>query len=107
MLPWALVLNLGSMFGGWGIAKMLRLSRPKQVTIGLEVGLQNSGLAIAVATSETLLNNSELATPAATYALFSFFTAIAFGLSVNRREVQLKQILGGILPGGKKGESPS
>lgn len=102
VLPWALLLNLGSMFGGWGIAKALRMDNPKQLTIGLEVGLQNSGLAITVATSASLLNNSELAIPASTYALFSFFTAIAFGLLVNRKEVRLGEVLGGILPGNKK-----
>jgi len=101
VLPWALLLNAGSMVGGWLIAKALRMDQPKQLTIGLEVGLQNSGLAIAVATSATLLNNSEFAIPASTYALFSFFTAIIFGLIVNRKEVKLGEVIGGILPGKK------
>lgn len=97
VLPWALLLNLVGMFGGLGIAKVLRLDQPKSLTIGLEVGLQNSGLAIAVATSASLLGNPELAIPASTYALFSFFTAVAFGLIVNRKEVRLKDVFAGAL----------
>lgn len=90
VFPWVLLLNLIGMFGGLGIAKVLRLTQPMSLTIGLEVGLQNSGLAIAVATSATLLANPSLAIPASAYALFSFFTAVIFGLLVNRREVGLK-----------------
>ena len=97
VLPWALLLNLVGMFGGLGVAKVLRLDQPKSLTIGLEVGLQNSGLAIAVATSATLLGNPQLAIPASVYALCSFFTAVAFGLIVNRKEVRLRDVFAGAL----------
>lgn len=97
VLPWVFGMNLVGMFGGLGVAKILRLDQPKSLTIGLEVGLQNSGLAIAVATSATLLNNPELAIPASVYALFSFFTAVAFGLVVNRKEVRLKDVFSSAL----------
>lgn len=92
VLPWAFLLNAGAMFMGWFIAKQLRLGRNNQLTIGLEVGLQNSGLAIAVATSEFLLNNPRLAVPASVYALFSFFTAVIFGLLANQGEVKLRDL---------------
>ena len=92
VLPWALGLNLLSILFGWAIAGILRLGRANQVTIGLEVGLQNSGLAIAVATSAFLLNDPRLAIPASTYALFSFFTAVIFGLIANRKEVRLRDL---------------
>jgi len=92
VLPWALGMNMVSMFGGLGIAKLLKMERPKQLTIGLEVGLQNSGLAITVATSANLLGEPRLAVPASVYALFSFFTAVLFGLLVNRKEVSIRDI---------------
>jgi BASS family bile acid:Na+ symporter len=92
VLPWAFLLNAAAMFMGWGIAKMLKLGRNNELTIGLEVGLQNSGLAIAVATSGLLLNNPRLAVPASVYALFSFFTAVVFGLLANRGEVKFRDL---------------
>lgn len=92
VLPWALGMNLISMFGGLGIATLLGMDRPKRLTIGLEVGLQNSGLAITVATSAHLLGEPRLAVPASVYALFSFFTAVFFGLLVNRKEVTLRDM---------------
>ncbi|MEM6268414.1 MAG: bile acid:sodium symporter family protein [Bacteroidota bacterium] len=92
VLPWALLLNVTGMVFGWLVAGWLRLGRPNQLTIGLEVGLQNSGLAIAVATSAFLLNDPRLAVPASTYALFSFFTAVIFGLLINRQEVRLRDL---------------
>ena len=92
VLPWALALNFIGMFGGWGLARLFGLGRANRLTIGIEVGLQNSGLAIAVAASANLLGDPVLAIPASVYALFSFFTAILFGLLVNRREVKLKDI---------------
>ncbi len=92
VLPWALAMNIFAMFGGLGIARALRMDGPKRLTIGLEVGLQNSGLAIAVATSANLLGDPRLAVPASVYALFSFFTAVLFGLIVNRKEVKLRDM---------------
>ncbi len=92
VLPWALAMNIIAMLGGLWIAGGLGLDGPKRLTIGLEVGLQNSGLAIAVATSGNLLGDPRLAVPASVYALFSFFTAVLFGLIVNRKEVKLKDM---------------
>lgn len=92
VFPWVLLLNAVAMFGGWAIAKALRMDAAKSITIGLEVGLQNSGLAIAVATSAQLLGRPDLAVPASVYALFSFFTAVIFGLIVNRKNVRLRDL---------------
>lgn len=90
ILPWVFLLNAAAMFVGWGVAGLLRLGKANMLTIGVEVGLQNSGLAIAVATSAALLHDPRLAIPASTYALFSFFTAIAFGLIVRPPEGGLR-----------------
>lgn len=94
VLPWALLLNGLAMAAGWATAGVLRLGRPAQVTLGLEVGLHNSGLAIAVATSTYMLDNPTLAVPAATFALFSFFTAVIFGFVVNGRALDWREMFG-------------
>lgn len=92
IFPWALLLNVAGMFTGWGFAGMLRLGASSQLTLGLEAGLHNTGLAIAVASSAFMLGNATLAIPAATYAMFSVFTAVGFGLLVNGHNVKLRDI---------------
>jgi BASS family bile acid:Na+ symporter len=94
VLPWALLLNAMAMAAGWATAALLRLGRPAQVTLGLEVGLHNSGLAIAIATSQFLLNHPTAAVPASTFALFSFFTALVYGWLVNGRALDWREMLG-------------
>jgi BASS family bile acid:Na+ symporter len=92
IFPWALLLNVLGMFTGWFFAGMLRLGPRSQLTLGLEAGLHNTGLAIAVASSAFMLGNATLAIPAATYAMFSVFTAVGFGLLVNGKNVKLRDI---------------
>jgi BASS family bile acid:Na+ symporter len=50
----------------------------------VEVGIQNSTLAIAIASSPTLLNNPSMAIPAAIYSLIMFATSAAFAWLSNR-----------------------
>lgn len=83
-----LILNLGGMFIGYYIAKAFGLIKKNQITIAVEVGLQNTGLAIFVATS--LLENQRMAIPSAVYALFTFFSAAIFGFLVNKEEIMKK-----------------
>jgi bile acid:Na+ symporter, BASS family len=94
VLPWALALNALAMLAGWATAGIFRLGKPAQVTLGLEVGLHNSGLAIAIATSAFMLNNPTLAVPASTFALFSFFTAVIFGFLVQGRALDWREMFG-------------
>lgn len=79
----ALVLNVAGMFIGWGLARATKLSAADQITIGIEVGLQNSMLAITVA--GTILHNMEMAQVGVVYGSFTFFTAVIFGLVLSPR----------------------
>ncbi|MEM8160639.1 hypothetical protein Q4R47_20185, partial [Morganella morganii] len=54
------------------------------VAIGMEIGIHNGTLAIALALSPSLLNNSTMAIPPAIYGVLMFFTAAAFGWWVSR-----------------------
>lgn len=50
----------------------------------MEIGIHNGTLAIALALSPSLLNNSTMAIPPAIYGVLMFFTAAAFGWRVSR-----------------------
>jgi len=77
LIPYALMLNLFSMTAGLLVPKLFRLTKQNQYTIAVEVGLQNSTLAIFVAS--TLLGSQEMALIAVVYGSFSFFTTMLFG----------------------------
>lgn len=73
-----LSLNIFSMLAGYLMAHIFKLNIKQKITIGIEVGIQNSTLAILIAT--TILHQAEIAIPAAIYALIMFMTGavIAF-----------------------------
>ena len=77
ILPFTLMLNIIAMFSGLYVPRMLGLVLRDQATIAVDVGLQNSTLAIFVA--GILLDNFTIATVAVVYGSFTFFTTWAFG----------------------------
>jgi bile acid:Na+ symporter, BASS family len=81
----ALLFNLISLAAGYFIPLLVRLPRRQAIAIGMEVGIHNGTLAIAIASSPLLLNNLTMAMPAAVYSVIMFFTAAAFGWWVSRR----------------------
>ena len=82
LMPYALLLNALSMFLGWQVAYLTKLKRVDRYTIAIEVGLQNSALAIFVAS--TLLGNREMALVAVVYGSFTFFSTAFFGWGIKR-----------------------
>lgn len=83
--PAALVFNLASMAVGYLVPTAVRLPRRQATAIAMEIGIHNGTLAIAVASSPFLLNNSTMAIPPAIYSLIMFFTAAAFSTVMARR----------------------
>ncbi len=71
VLP-AFLLNVFTMFAGFYLAKLLRINHRGQFTIAIQVGLQNSALAIYV--SSKLLGQSDMAMVAVVYGSFTLFT---------------------------------
>jgi bile acid:Na+ symporter, BASS family len=63
---------------GFAIATLAQLGQKRAITITVEVGIQSGTLAIAIASSPTLLNNPTMAIPAAIYSLLMFGTGAAF-----------------------------
>ncbi|RUS93949.1 hypothetical protein DSM106972_094860 [Dulcicalothrix desertica PCC 7102] len=66
------LLNTLSMLAGFYIGKLFNLSIPQRICIAIEVGFQNGTLAIAITAG--LLNNPDMAVPAAIYSLFMYIT---------------------------------
>lgn len=82
IFPYALLLNASAMGIGLIIAHLVRLNVKNQYTISIEVGLQNSALAIFVAT--TLLQSHSMAMVPVVYGSFTFFSTLLFGWMVKR-----------------------
>jgi len=87
----ALLLNLGGMASGYFIGKLFTLDFRQRTTLAIETGIQNGTLAIALALSPVVLNNSVMATPAAIYSLIMFVTATAVIL-VSRKSVSQRDL---------------
>lgn len=68
------LLNTISMLAGFYVSKLLNLNTPQQICIAIEVGIQNGTLAIAITAG--LLNNPDMAVPAAVYSLFMYVTGL-------------------------------
>lgn len=82
IFPDTLLLNMLAMTAGFLVARILRLRVINQFTISIEVGLQNSALAIFVAA--TLLKSNDMALVPVVYGSFSFFSTLLFGWSVKK-----------------------
>jgi BASS family bile acid:Na+ symporter len=81
----ALVFNLVSLGAGYLVPRFLGLPKRQATAIGMEIGIHNGTLAIAVASSPLLLNNPVMAIPPAIYSLIMFFTAGAFAAFMAKR----------------------
>lgn len=74
------LLNLLGMLTGLLVSRLFQLPLAQQICIPIEVGIQNGTLAIAITAG--LLNNPDMAVPAAVYSLWmnvTGFGAILMG----------------------------
>lgn len=67
-----LILNLASMACGFLLARLFKLDLKDRITVGVELGIQNGTTALFV--SSTLLENSMMAIPAASYSILMFIS---------------------------------
>lgn len=77
-----LSLNIMALFASYFFSRWILKNNRDSYTIAIQVGLQNSALAIYVATS--LLKNPAIAVVAVIYGSFSFFTTLTFGYFANK-----------------------
>jgi BASS family bile acid:Na+ symporter len=84
-----LTLNILTMALGYGLSTLSNLDKPSSKSITVEVGIQNGTLAIAIASTPTLLNMPMMAIPAAIYALIMFATSAVFGWLLSKQSDQV------------------
>lgn len=76
LLPVTVLIQLISMIGAYRIAGHLIKRNSSALTIGIEVGLQNTTLALIIATN--FLQSPDMGKPALVFSLFSFMTTLIF-----------------------------
>ncbi|MEO6016105.1 MAG: bile acid:sodium symporter family protein [Polaromonas sp.] len=81
--PAVLAFNIVSLLAGYYLSRIAGLDKPMSTAISYEIGIHNSTLAIFIALA--VLNNFQLALPAAIYSVSMYVTATLFGLLVLRR----------------------
>ncbi len=82
--PWVLLLNFLGMLLGYRTARALKLDLKNQVTLSVEIGIQNSAMAITIASSAFFLGNYIMAIPAMVYGFFTFVSALVFGYAIKK-----------------------
>lgn len=82
LLPPTLILHIGALVISYFVALYFIKNNFQATTIGIEVGLQNTTLALLV--TGTIIGNNEMTKPALVYAIFSFFTTLLFAWLATR-----------------------
>lgn len=82
--PYVFALNVFGMFTGYFLARLSGFNKAKQITLAVEIGIQNSALAITIAGGAAFLGSHQMALPAVVYGMFTFFNAIIFGLIIKK-----------------------
>lgn len=82
IFPYALALHIAAMGTGLLVSRLSGIKARDRMTIAIEVGLQNSALAIFV--SATLLKSHSMALVPVVYGAFTFFTTLLFGWIVKK-----------------------
>ena len=77
-----IILNITTMIGGFFISKKLRLSQRSSYTIAIEIGLQNSVLALFI--GNQLLKSPEISLIAILYSTFSFVSTFLVAYLLKR-----------------------
>ena len=80
-----LIFSLMSFAVGYWVPRTLRIERRQAVALAMSTGVHNAALVIALAMSEYMLNNPEMAIPPAAYGLVAYVVGGLFVWMLNRR----------------------
>ena len=78
IIPYAFIFNVACFLFSIAFGKITRLAIRDAFTIAIEVSLHNTTLALLIA--GTLLQNQDMVKPALIYSMFSFWSAVLFGI---------------------------
>ncbi len=81
--PSVILFNLVSLLSGYFVSQWAGLDEGASRAISFEIGIHNSTLALYIALS--VLENFQIALPAALYSVSMYITAMLFGMWLNRR----------------------
>jgi BASS family bile acid:Na+ symporter len=77
---------------GYLVPRQMHLAPRQAIAVSLEIGLHNAVVAMGVALSPQLLNNAEMATPAAVYGAVAPLMALTFVFAVRRLDPAFRRI---------------
>ena len=80
---------LGFLFGHF-LGKLYRLSRAQQITLSIEVGMQNAGMGVVLAAS-TFADRQAVAIPAALFSIWCILTAATLIAWFKRRDTYIEE----------------
>lgn len=89
IFPYALALNVLAMLAAYGLSSVFLRRHRQWYTIAIEVGLQNSGLALFVAGS--LIENKQMAFIAVVYGSFTFFSTLLIAWLLKEKGLAAKK----------------
>ncbi len=76
IFPYAFGIHIIAMLSAYYLSRFFIKKHESCITIGIEVGLQNTTLALMI--TSVIIQNNEMSKPALVYAFFSFFTTLIF-----------------------------
>lgn len=85
---WVIILNFSGMFLGYLLGAAFHINLKNKVTIMVEVGLQNTALALLVAGN--ILKNPDMQKPAMVYAIITFFSTLIFAWIIRAISVKIR-----------------
>lgn len=83
----ALVFAIGSLLVGYYVPLVLGVERRQAVAVAMSIGIHNAALVIALAMSEHMLGNPEMAIPPAAYGVIAYVVGGVFVWALNRRQL--------------------
>lgn len=81
--PAVLLMNIAALLAGWLWARIWGLDLRQQITIGLEIGVQNGGVALVI--TLMILNNAQMSVPPVIYGILMLGPSLLFGYLLSRR----------------------
>jgi bile acid:Na+ symporter, BASS family len=77
---------------GYLVSRWMKLAPRQAIAVSLEIGLHNAVVAVGIALSPQLLNNADMAMPAAVYGIIGPLIALAFIFSVRRLDPAYREL---------------